>query len=101
MIIRTGLLWDARAQAGRPSKVLWLPLHNPFDFPDTLRIRAVPTSQPADSILMSVPGWASQAGHPTSDSGFPSLLVLPSAGDWVVVATTRRDWGCYLISVAP
>jgi hypothetical protein len=88
--------WGLRAN--RDSKILWLPLHNPGEYRDTLLIRAVRIGHAADSLRQSVPDWAWSG--PKTNSGFPSLVRFPAAGTWLVVATAGGDWGCFLLPVA-
>ncbi len=49
IIIRS--VWSGRGgpKANRDTKILWRPLHNPFEYPDTLVVRAVRLDDPADS----------------------------------------------------
>jgi hypothetical protein len=100
-IIRTDFFREGQLRANRGHKVLWLPLHNPAEYTNTLRIRASVVGSVADSLRFSVADWAFTAGGPKSDSGFPSAVRFPLAGQWLVVATTREDWGCFLLRVAP
>ena len=30
----------------------------------------------------------------------PSTVFFPSAGQWLVVATAKDDWGCFVLDVA-
>jgi hypothetical protein len=89
--------WGPRAN--RNTKILWRPLHNPFEYPDTLLIRAVRLDNPADSLRQQVPHWA-WSSRRKQESGFPSLVRFPTAGDWLVIGTAGPDWGCFVITVA-
>lgn len=83
----------------RDTKILWRPLHNPFEYPDTLLIRAVRLNDPGDSLRLSVPHWAYSPGA-KRESGFPSLVRFPTAGDWLIIGTAGPDWGCFVLTVA-
>ena len=98
-IIRARLVGRWGLHADSAHKVLWFPLHNPFEYPDTLLIRAARIGDAADSLRQSVAGWGWSG--PKTESGFPSSVRFPTAGEWLVVATTHRDWGCFLLTVAP
>jgi hypothetical protein len=93
--------WSGRwgPKANRDTKILWRPVHNPFEYPDTLIIRAVRLDNPADSLRQQVPHWAYSPGN-EKESGFPSLVRFPTAGDWLVLGTAGPDWGCFVITVA-
>lgn len=99
IIIRSD--WSVRwgPKANRDTKILWRPLHNPFEYPDTLLIRAVRLNSPSDSLRLSVPHWAYSPGS-KQESGFPSLVRFPTAGDWLIIGTAGPDWGCFVLTVA-
>lgn len=94
-IIRGGL----GMQANRGDKILWLPWHNPFEFRDTLVVRAVRLESPSDTVRITRSGSAWQMGHPRTESGFPSTVTLPAAGTWLLIATAGKDWGCFELTV--
>ena len=98
-IMRSGLVSQLRPLAGRQYKVLWLPLHSARDIRQTMLLRGTRIGHPADSIRIRVAG-ATAAGRPRSESGFPSIISFPAAGQWIVVATAGTDWGCFLISIS-
>ena len=89
--------WDIKAN--HTFKLLWLPLHNPFDYPDTLLIRAVRLDSPTDTLRQQVAGWGYSPGN-ERESGFPSLVMFPSAGEWLVIATAGPDWSCFVLAVS-
>ena len=99
--MRTRVIGEWGLKAGRAHKILWLPLHNPYEFRDTLLIRAVRVDSPADSFRLSVPHWAYPGRAHMQESGFPSEVRFPTAGNWIVIATAGSDWGCFVLPVAP
>lgn len=84
--------------ANRPTKILWMPQHNPSDYPDTLLIRAVRLGHPGDSLRVRVSYWGWSGSR--ANSGYLSGMAFPSAGTWLVVTTTGKDWGCFQLPVA-
>lgn len=55
-----GLTGAYGLRANRPNKVLWIPLHDPRDYPDTgtLLIRGIRIGSAADSLRLTKPHWA-------------------------------------------
>ena len=45
-----------------------------------------------------------RAAHPiqsgNGDLIYPSAIHLPTAGDWLIVATAGKQWGCFALSLA-
>jgi hypothetical protein len=82
-------------RAGKEQKVLWLPLHAVRGTHVTLLLRAARVGQPLDTLRQMIPGSVYSHGA----TGYPSALGLRTAGDWLVVATAERDWGCFLLHV--
>jgi hypothetical protein len=99
IIVRGHLLAPTQSRGGSGHKLLWMPLHNPSDYPDTLLLRGIDLQSAKDTLRVTRPDGAYAAGRKRSESGFPSGIVLPAAGTWMIVATTRRDWGCFLFTV--
>ena len=95
MIVRARLTGPFGLEAGREHKIYWQPLHNPFEFPDTLVIRAVRIDSPTDLLRVSVSNWGYSPGR-KQESGFPSQVRFPTAGNWLVIATAGSDWGCFV-----
>jgi len=98
VIIRSGLLSWVWPHANGKYKVLWLPLHTPPDTRATLLLRGTRIGAPADSIRLRV-GAAGNPGAPRTVSGFPSEVSFLKPGQWVVVATTGNDWGCFVLKI--
>ncbi len=102
-IVRGALLnasWGG-FQAAKEYKVLWVPLHGSSLRKPPLVVRAARVGNPSDSIHFRVDGLARGAGGSTPLYGYPSLVSLPTAGQWVIVATAGNDWGCFVLDVAP
>jgi hypothetical protein len=81
-------------RADRASKILWLPLHAPQRgvVPGyRLLLRAVHLGDPPDSLRNTIPG--------VTRGGFPSSIRFPEPGQWLVIATTGADWGCFVLKV--
>ena len=111
IIVRSRLTGQWGLHAGRAHKILWAPLHGPSDTSTTmsfaewrkeafhhapLLIRAVRVGHPSDSLRQIVSGLT---GGPRQ-FGFPSEVTFPTAGQWLVIARTDEDWGCFLLGVA-
>ena len=97
-IIRTHFTGPLGLRAGKGSKVLWMPLHDPGVRREWVVIRAARLEHPSDSLRLTFPGVARSISH--TDFGFPSIVTFPTAGRWLVVVTMDHDWGCFLLNVA-
>jgi hypothetical protein len=77
------------------SKLWWVPLHT-GTMPG-LTVRAVLLDDPTVQRVFT----AAIVGH--NDRGreafYPSGVVLPSAGRWMLVATAGPDWGCFIVTL--
>jgi hypothetical protein len=89
---------------GRDRKLMWEPLHNPYVYPARggLLVRGVRLGNPSDTLRLTV----ARAAFPGvkrkyTDAGYPSAVRFRSAGQWLMVATSGSDWGCFLLIVAP
>ena len=97
-IIRAG--FSPQFEAGKDHKVLWIPLHGAALHGTPLLVRAVRIGHPADSVRFSFVGLA-RGGEITGPTyGYPSEVLIPNAGQWLVVATAKDDWGCFVLDVA-
>jgi hypothetical protein len=86
---------------GVKHKVLWIPLHgSPLSKPP-LVIRAARIESPADSVRLRVEGLARGGSYAAPLYGYPSEVLFPIAGRWLVVATAGGDWGCFVLDVKP
>jgi hypothetical protein len=92
--------WDG-FQAVKGYKVVWLPLHGSSLQKPPLVVRAARIGNGADSVRFRVEGLAYSPGPSGRLYGYPSEVSLPSAGQWVIVATAGNDWGCFVLDVAP
>jgi len=90
--------------AGRRGKIWWSPIHHSKDMPPlVLRARNLTTMK--DTARITLPGVA-YAGTPGSRRPesertyfFPSGTTLPTAGRWLVIATSGSNWGCFILTV--
>lgn len=86
-------------QAGIPTKVFWIPLHDPSGA--ALRIRAARISAgeaPPDTLRRTLVNVATTGEH-TTTAFYPGAFKLPRPGEWLVVATSGPDWACVLVTV--
>lgn len=95
-IIRTAVAGPWGLHAGKGSKILWMPLHDPGGRREQVVIRAARLEHPADSLRLTFPGVA----RSNREFGFPSTVTFPAAGEWLAVVTVDHDWGCFLLNVA-
>ena len=87
---------------GRRSKLVWTPMSASMDM--TLLLRGRRLGFPADTLRREITDVIarlhSETHEPYADeAAFPSGIALPAAGVWVVVATSRRNWGCFVFTV--
>jgi hypothetical protein len=101
-IVRGYFSGEGGPRAKHDRKFLWTPLHNPYVYEQStgLLIRGARIGHAADTLRKSI----AHAAYPSlklrrSDAAFPSLLRFPVAGEWLVVASTESDWGCFLLTV--
>ncbi len=97
-VIRTLFTGPWGLRAGKGSKVLWMPLHDPGSRREWVVIRAARLEHPSDSLRLTFPGVARSLSH--TEFGFPSTVTFPAAGQWLAVVTMDHDWGCFLLNVA-
>ena len=93
----------SRLRAGKPgNKMLWMPLHDPGRIPVEFILRGTRLDHPSDTLRQTIAterGPARQVGHPDS-FGFPSAVMFPTPGRWLIVANANHDWGCFILDVA-
>jgi hypothetical protein len=100
-IVRGRFVGEWGPHAKRANKFWWAPTHNPFEFPNALLLRATRLGHPDDAFRLAIADWAYPRRGYERESGFPSGVGFPKAGNWIVIATSGDDWGCFLISVGP
>lgn len=96
-VIRAQFTGPGGLRAGKGSKVLWMPLHDPGRRREQVVIRAARLEHPSDSLRLTFPGVARSISH--TEFGFPSTVIFPAAGQWLAVVTMDHDWGCFLLNV--
>ena len=87
---------------GPPIKIWWKPLDSSMDMKLLVRGRLLAT--PSDTMRLVATEVTASMDSKTlepfvEEAFFPTGTAFPSAGTWVVVATTRRNWGCFLFPV--
>jgi len=98
-IMRSGFFSRVWPHTGRQYKVLWLPLHAPYEGGEPMLLRAARIGHPADSSRGRYHA-ATARGRVLSESGFPSVVSFPTAGQWLIVATAAHNWGCFVLRVS-
>jgi hypothetical protein len=82
-----------KSQQGNFGKLWWIPLHTNA-FPG-LTVRAVLLDDPSIRRVFS----ESIVGHGSGGAFYPSTVVLPTPGRWLLVATSGPDWGCFVLTL--
>ena len=100
-----GQLGGSRAMpAGERGKIWWAPLSHSTDVPplevrgrslvqfgDTLRFTTKTVAFPVDQKEPRIP--ASER-----EWFFPSGIILPTSGRWLLVASSGENWGCFIVT---
>lgn len=86
---------------GRPIKFWWKPLNSSMNMELLVRGRSLGT--PSDTLRFESSDVTSTLDSETlepyeEEAAFVGIA-FPSAGTWVVVATSGRNWGCFVIAV--
>ena len=94
----------AGLKADELGKVWWAPIHDPEAIEAMLIVRGSRLDQPAitSRFVSSHYAWPIIGAdrHVVRDHAFyPSSFSLPSAGRWLLVATSGPDWGCFIVTV--
>jgi hypothetical protein len=91
-----------RPRAGEEHKVAWAPSENSSEM--ALRVRARLIGDPTASITVDNGlGRTTMNDQPGEVDDrffyFPSGTTFSKPGEWVVVATSGRNWGCFVFLV--
>ena len=92
--------------AGRIGKIWWSPLTKSERMPP-LVVRGRDLSTLTDTVRFTSPtisfpvGPVAAAAPPPSQRQyfFPSGFSVPRAGRWLVIATSGKNWGCFILTV--
>jgi hypothetical protein len=89
---------EINAKLGAPGlirKIWWTPLHFASVMP-ALVVSGRKLGVPSDTLqfLSSRIAWNSD-----SEYFFPSGFRIPSAGRWLLVASSGPNWGCFILTV--
>jgi hypothetical protein len=83
-----------------------IPLHDPSHERNGLLVRAVRLSGDSvaataqDSVRIVSLAYGYPMGRPNPGAFFPPrTFMLPRSGEWLIVATAGRDWGCVILRV--
>jgi hypothetical protein len=90
--------------SGSEGKVWWFPMHDPATRKATLEVRSIRLDDSSKTSVFKSQNyaWPISSGVPDLEHGFyPSGFALPSAGRWLLVATSASDWGCFIVTVQP
>ena len=87
-----------RPQAGRPHKIAWSPTDGSPSMSLQVRGRLVSDSESALALRTSRIARTTGADDDTWYF-FPSMIEFPASGEWVVVATSGANWGCFIFDV--
>jgi hypothetical protein len=91
------------SRAGQAGKIWWRPAHaNDRMPPLVVRGRNLTTLRDTIRFSSATIAWQSAPGQPTQAANrqyfFPSRLALPTAGRWLLVATSGANWGCFIVT---
>ena len=87
------------AASGREVKIWWEPKHPAASF--SLVVRGARLDPVVDTLRYVNSEWA-VAGSPrvglTGPIFYASGIAFPSPGQWLVIATSGPDWGCFVLT---
>ena len=101
-----GMLGGGKAlRAGRIGKIWWRPAHASATMPPlTVRGRNLSTLRDTVSFSTATVAWP-QPTFPlpippvnSREYFFPSGFSVPTAGRWLVIATSGDNWGCFILT---
>ncbi len=84
--------------AGQRGKVWWAPLHHARIMPPLL-VRGRNLSAPNDTVRFITRMVAQTVGQAPLQYFFPSGILVPRPGRWLMVATSGANWGCFILAV--
>lgn len=91
--------------AGRPGKVWWAPLYAARRMPPLL-VRGRSLTNLGDTVRFTSErvAWPAVPGSPPIPEEkrkyfFPSGITIPQPGRWLLIATSGRNWGCFILTV--
>lgn len=95
----------SRLATGRPAKMWWSPAENSGDMDLLVRGRKLGDEAEvlrweSDEVAFPVGPNPPRKLEEIDDWFFPSDFKLPSAGDWIIVATSGTNWGCFVVRQA-
>jgi hypothetical protein len=97
-IIRTVFAGRYGLRAGKGSKVLWMPLHDPGSQRVPLLIRAAQLEHPADTLRLTFSASVRRVRSREFASRVLYAFRHPGARSWS--PRPANDWGCVLLNVA-
>jgi hypothetical protein len=77
-------------------KFPWMPLEQIPGM--SLQIRAMRLDAPGETLRFRVDRTAVPVPSRGDDLFFPWWVEFPEAGRWIVVGTSNRSWGCFIVS---
>ena len=85
--------------AGGPPKTVWFPAHQSRFQSTPVTVSATPLGASGDSRIFAAqrPGFSRLFFR---NEPRPVVMMLPAAGQWMLVATVGTNWGCFIVTLA-
>jgi hypothetical protein len=89
---------NAALRAGHRGAVMWYPDHAKAEMPP-LVVRGRSLTDLRDTVRHTTAKPVAWSGRGQATYLFPTGILFPHPGRWLLIATSGENWGCFILTV--